>query len=234
MKSVWSALSVWADYLAETTDEAAEPESSTESVDIETEDLPQPAQRSSLTRWLGALLIAVGIGGAVHGLWIPMKAQVAQVLLHRAWDKTVSGVAEAKPWPWADMYPTALLRSEDRELIVLAGATGATLAFGPGHISSSAVPGEKGNVAVAAHRDTHFEFLRDVEIGQRFELEAPDGHTRSYRVARTEVVDRKQVEVLDPNEDRLTLITCYPFDAPVAGGPLRFVVVALPESSEST
>jgi len=32
--------------------------------------------------------------------------------------------------------------------------------------------------------------------------------------------------LLDAGDDRLTLVTCYPFDSPVPGGPLRYVVVA--------
>jgi sortase A len=48
-----------------------------------------------------------------------------------------------------------------------------------------------------------------------------------YRVAATEVVHRKDVRVLmDAGDDRLTLVTCYPFDSAVPGGPLRYVVVA--------
>ena len=181
-------------------------------------------------RLLARLVFFAGLAALAHGTWIPAKARLAQVLLHRAWEQTLAGAVGAKPWPWADTWPTGRLRHRDVDLIVLAGASGATMAFGPGHISGTAVPGIAGNVALAGHRDTHFTFLEDLEVSDRLLLQAPDGRSRSYRVSTIEVVDRHRVDVLKPGPDRLTLVTCYPFDAVVAGGPLRYVVVAVPEA----
>jgi sortase A len=49
-----------------------------------------------------------------------------------------------------------------------------------------------------------------------------------YRVSERQVVDKDDTWLLDtlPGETRLTLVTCYPFDALSAGGPLRYVVSA--------
>ena len=70
--------------------------------------------------------------------------------------------------------------------------------------------------------------MEHVDGTTEFELEAPDGRRRRYRVARTEVRHARETEVLASTDDRLTLITCYPFDAVQVGGPLRFVVTAEP------
>ncbi len=57
-------------------------------------------------------------------------------------------------------------------------------------------------------------------------------HAASWRVVHyvvtgIEVVRNKDVRVLlDTGDDRLTLVTCYPFDSVLPGGPLRYVVVA--------
>lgn len=41
-------------------------------------------------------------------------------------------------------------------------------------------------------------------------------------------MDQHRAVVLEnAGDDRLTLITCYPFDAIVPGGPLRYVVTAI-------
>ena len=106
---------------------------------------------------------------ALHAAWIPIKAEVAQVLLQRAWSKSVDGHAQTRPWPWADTWPVARLTatSHDVDLIVLAGGSGRTLAFGPGHLGASALPGEIGNMVIAGHRDTHFAFLQEVRRGDR-------------------------------------------------------------------
>lgn len=182
-----------------------------------------------LRRWLSAALLA---GGAVlfgHGAYIYAKARVAQVLLHRAWARTLAGEKSVKPWPWADTFPVARLTipKARADFIVLAGASGRTLAFGPGHLDGTARPGEEGNCVLSAHRDTQFAALRDVGRGDAVVVETPDGRRGVYRVEETAVFDRRDTRPLRPTEaPTLTLVTCYPFDAVTAGGPLRYVVRA--------
>ena len=57
-----------------------------------------------------ALLAALGAWELGHGAWIHAKAQLAQYLLQRAWERTLRGEPAAKPWPWADTWPVARLR----------------------------------------------------------------------------------------------------------------------------
>ena len=113
------------------------------------------------------------------------------------------------------------------ELIVLAGGSGRTLAFAPGHLGASALPGQIGNAIIAGHRDTHFRFLQDVEIGEVFGVQTVDGEQHFYEIIGADIVDsRRGSLVLDTDRPMLTLVTCYPFDALEAGGPLRYVVTA--------
>ncbi|NIP17697.1 MAG: class GN sortase [Xanthomonadales bacterium] len=159
-------------------------------------------------------------------LWIPAKAELAQVLLESAWRRTLAGEPDARPWPWADTRPLGALsapRMGERRF-VLEGASGRNLAFGPAAIT----PLDEYDVVISGHRDTHFEFLRRLRKGDELVLRNTSG-VRTYRVAWTEVVDSRTRElVLVPGRARLTLVTCFPFDAPTAGGPLRYVVTALP------
>jgi sortase A len=174
-----------------------------------------------------ALALATWHGG--RAAWIEAKACLAQALVRRAWRETLSGNGEARPWPWADTRPVARLLVPGRsvETFVLAGASGRTLAFGPGHLDGTARPGEPGNAVISGHRDTHFAFLRHLARGDEVVVEGPDGRRRRYRVASARVVDRRDTRVVtDAGDTRLTLVTCYPFDAIRAGGPLRYVVVA--------
>lgn len=178
---------------------------------------------------LALALLTASAAFLVKGTWIFSKAQVAQVLLARAWDETRAGGRAVKPWPWADTWPVARLRVPRLgvEEIVLAGGTGQAMAFGPGHLSRSATPGSAGNVVLAGHRDTHFRFLRDLRPGDEILLEAARGTPRRYRVTETVVVDFRDRRPLAATlEPTLTLITCYPFDAIIPGGPLRYVVRA--------
>ena len=164
-----------------------------------------------------------------RGAWIYAKAELAQYLLQRAWTRTLDGDPAAKPWPWADTWPVARLRvpAHDVDLIVLTGVSGRTLAFGPGHAPQSARLGAQGTAIVTAHRDTHFRFLERLRPGDEVIVETPDGSVARFRVQEIEVVDsRSGVIRAEPDAPALVLMTCYPFDALVAGGPLRYVVTA--------
>jgi sortase A len=181
--------------------------------------------------WRIAFAIAVLFGGWHLGqaAYIAAKAELAQLLIGQAWQHTLAGERAVKPWPWADTWPVARLQAPDHDvdLFVLAGANGRTIAFGPGHVFGTANPGEAGNSAIGGHRDTHLRFLKDVRVGERLVIERPDGRRISYRVSDARVVDKSAVEVLSQDgADRLTLITCWPFDALRAGGSERYVVEA--------
>jgi sortase A len=178
-----------------------------------------------------AALLALGFWNLGQGAYIPAKAWLAQELMQRAWLRVTAGEDRAAPWPWADTWPVARLTAVSRgvELIVLAGGSGRTLAFGPGHLGASALPGETGNTVIAGHRDTHFRFLADVEPGELIEIQTVDGSRHRYEVVGADIVDsRKGSLVLDTDRPMLTLVTCYPFDALESRGPLRFVVTAQP------
>ena len=134
-----------------------------------------------------------------------------------------------KPWPWADTWPVARLRMQHPsvDLIVLAGASGRTLAFGPGHVTSSALPGQEGTMVLTGHRDTHFRFLRDVHPNDQLDLTASDGTTLHYRIIEQRVMDSRRESIsTGQGPQELVLVTCFPFDTIQAGGPLRYVVRA--------
>jgi sortase A len=100
-----------------------------------------------------------------------------------------------------------------------------TLRGSIGHVPGTALPGDTGNAAFAAHRDTFFAPLRDIRAGDDIVVTTPTAVHR-YSVLRTRVVEPSDVSVLRPSDGRrLTLVTCYPFDY-VGSAPKRFIVVA--------
>ena len=114
---------------------------------------------------------------------------------------------------------------------MLAGADGRAIAFGPGHRHGTPLPGAAGNSVIGGHRDTHFAFLRDLKRGDELTVRRTDGTWRRYRlsgVSEMQVVDKGAVHVAgNSGPTRLTLVTCWPFDALRAGGPERYVVTAV-------
>ena len=185
--------------------------------------------RKKLLLSLAALIAAMGAWQLGQGLYIHAKAQLAQMLLERAWQRTLAGERAVKPWPWADTWPVARLiaPAQGADLLVLAGASGRTIAFGPGHLDGTPLPGTAGNSVIGGHRDTHLAFLRDVKRGETLTVESADGTRTDYRVTDLDVLDKRDTWVTkNEGPSRLTLITCWPFDALRAGGPGRYVVIA--------
>lgn len=177
------------------------------------------------------LLVAlIGFAGwqIAQASYIHVKAFVAQELIAASWKQVRDGGVARRPWPWADMRPVARLTvpAHHVELFVLDDASPRALAFGPAHVSGTASPGSPGNVVMVAHRDTHFAFLRRLRADDEIDVETSRGMAR-YRVREVAIVDKTETRVLDAADAaRLTLITCYPFDAVRPGTALRYVVVA--------
>lgn len=194
---------------------------------------PGSRRPSPLLRAATVIALAAGLWHLGQAGYIQAKAQLAQVLIRQAWDRTLAGETAAKPWPWADTWPVARVRvpGHDQELFILAGANGRSIAFGPGHVFGTAEPGQAGNSVIGGHRDTHLRFLKDLRVGETVLVERRDGRRLSYRIADARVVDKRATGVLaQDGPDRLTLVTCWPFDALRAGGPERYVVTALREA----
>lgn len=183
-------------------------------------------------RWrpiLAATLFAFSAWHFGHAAYIHAKARLAQHLIASAWQQTKTLGAAVKPWPWADTWPIARLTapSHDIELYILADSTGRSLAFGPGHLADSALPGLPGRTIIVGHRDTHFAFMRNLKPGESIRVEGRDGRNYQYVVRASRVIGKRDLSALNEAlETGLTLVTCYPFDAVSPNTPLRYVVEA--------
>jgi sortase A len=110
-------------------------------------------------------------------------------------------------------------------VMVMEGTSERTLRRAVGHIRGTTLPGQRGNVAIAGHRDTFFRPLRKVHPDDEITLTTLDGSYR-YLVDSIEVVPPEDTQVLDNSGDAtLTLVTCYPFYF-VGPAPKRFIVRA--------
>ena len=182
---------------------------------------------------LALCLLLIGLQQLASAGYIHAKAQLAQFLIGHAWQNSLAAAgAPEKPWPWADTWPVARIQvpGQSVDLYVLSGSTGNALAFGPGHETASAQLGGPGLSVIGGHRDTHFAFLKDMKAGAFFDLQLPTGERISYRVTSKRIVDINIEPLASGPEasDELLLVTCYPFDALVPGGPLRYVVRSAP------
>ncbi|MBE1274421.1 class GN sortase [Enterovibrio baiacu] len=184
-----------------------------------------------------AIFLAFLVGFALfgHGVYIQAKAQLAQLLIAHAWESQQQIGGIHRPWPWADTYPIAKMGvNDDPPQWVLSGANARNLAFGPTLQMNTALPGKQGNMVIYGHNDTHFAGLSQVEIGDDIAIEDASGKLRLYQIRDFNIVDESETQwIQDTDDDRLTLITCYPFNALTVNGPLRLVVIATPKDAEN-
>jgi len=185
--------------------------------------------RDALLGWIERGLLAIGL---VLGVWcafvlIEARRTQSQPLPAARAAHTLPGEDErASPAPAAG---TLLARLEsptlDLSTVVLEGSDDRTLRRGAGHIEDTPLPGQRGNVGIAGHRDTVFRALRGAKTGDALSLTMPD-RVYQYRVTRTLIVKPEDVYVLDPTaRPTLTLVTCYPFEF-IGHAPKRFIVQA--------
>lgn len=179
-------------------------------------------------------LLTAAVIPAADAAYLLAKATLAQHLIANAWQQSIESSEphsdqRIKPWPWADTHPVARLRISalDLDTWVLNGASGTSLAFGPGLNEGSSPIGENGLVMIGAHRDTHFKNLDRIQVGQKIDIQDNKRQWHTYRVTHKSVADSRTDTL--PNitdSSRLALVTCYPLDALLPGGPLRYVVEA--------
>jgi len=181
----------------------------------------------------GLLLVGRGLfevaGGRIyqelHGRQVDRELEIATALPQQAQSQP------EQPRRVSYALGSAIGRLEIPRLglsaVVLEGSDTGTLRLGVGRLASSSLPGEPGNVVLAAHRDTFFRPLRNIRAGDQISLRTPQG-TFPYTVDWTKVVDPSDTGVLQPTPaPSLTLVTCYPFSY-IGPAPQRFIVRALP------
>lgn len=111
------------------------------------------------------------------------------------------------------------------EVPVLEGTDAVTLNSGVGRIAGTALPGQRGNIGIAGHRDSFFQGLKEINKGDTIQLTFSQ-HTDTYVVDMIEITSPEDISVLEPGpQPELTLVTCYPFSF-IGPAPRRFVVRA--------
>jgi sortase A len=195
---------------------------------------PWPRQPGRLLRWSGYGLVTASLVVLGFALWQYVGSNwVAQ----RKHADTVDALEKA----WADREPTtqteegaadAIIRiprfGDDYAVPVLEGTSDEALASGYGHFTDTAGPGEVGNYALAAHRVTHGEPLRDMpdlRVGDTVKVETLEqvftyelvtaGDALVVPFTESWVIDERPINP-DPSEPQLprsarrllTLTTC--------------------------
>jgi sortase A len=197
----------------------------------------QPGSQLVL-RWCSLVFLLAGAGLLAYYGYVSTKARIFQTAEAQRFRESRSLQSERSS---SDCQPAAIYRGDSigrieiprigLSVVVLEGDDAQSLRQGAGRVPGTAHPGEMGNMAIAAHRDSFFRPLRDVRKGDIIRFVALSG-SYTYSLEFTEIVGPTRTDVLSNTPGRsLTLITCYPFYF-IGPAPDRFVVRARQVSFE--
>ena len=190
-----------------------------------------PARINPVLRWSRNVFLIIGLLALSYVGFALLDTRLYQAEQARRFERALkeTNLARAESPAIAVSEGSPLGRIEigavGLTVMVLEGTDEGTLRRAVGHIRGTPLPGQRGNVALAGHRDTFFRGLRKIRVNDEITLTTLSGSYR-YRVDSTKVVKPEETEVLeDDGDDILTLVTCYPFNF-VGSAPRRFIVRA--------
>ncbi len=177
--------------------------------------------------WLGSALIFGGVAIFASYCWTLHEHATAQ---RRAKEWLIGTIAihrtaSAPPVRRGDIIGELEIPRLQVSVMVFEGDDAEILSQGAGHIPGTTLRSGRGNIGIAAHRDTYFRPLRVIHANDIICLKTPAGMSQ-YAVTETKIVRPSDVGVLAnaPGRD-LTLVTCYPFYY-LGNAPERFIVHA--------
>jgi len=195
--------------------------------------------RSRWSLWAGRALIAFGVACLLFYSVVTVRAWRYQRAAKSQVERMISIERPVRPNAAViDRMPVASKPLEPGELIgridiprlklsaaVAEGDDDKTLGKAVGHLPDTPLPWQRGNVALAAHRDGLFRSLEGVRLDDDVRFVTARGEYH-YRVTKMHIVDPDDVWVIAPTDTpTITLITCYPFSF-VGNAPRRFIVKA--------
>lgn len=178
------------------------------------------------------LVVLLLIGGgyfSYQGLKIEIKGKVAQVLLQRAWYLTLRTGKKYRPWSSFDGVPIMRLTIPQHNInqIILKGTSGQALAFGPSFHEESFLPQDEKVTIISSHRDSHGNYIKKLKLGEKIKIQDEKGNWHTYIINEFFTINvKKETFVITTDEQRLLLVTCFPFNSLQSGTPFRYVVSA--------
>ena len=202
-----------------------------------------------MRRWLGVILLIVGAGIVIMNFlqWntghtaaqdftekeVAEVAEVAQTL-EKEMMYTPPSIEEPAPVFTSDVQQAAganiatlLIPKIEQKYSIYWGTDPSTLTQGVGMFVSdlTTVPGGYGHTVLSGHRDTVFTRLGELEKEDLLHVQY-DGKLFSYEVTDTWITgEDDRTVIVEKDESKLTLTTCYPFDF-IGFAPDRYIVQA--------
>ena len=178
---------------------------------------------------IGCSLMFLGIFGIAKASFMPIKAIIGQHYLEAAWQESLRNNRLSKPWRSADFYMIGELTVPRLKIsrVILNSVSGEAMAWGIGRVTNLNNALKKQPIILAGHRDSHMQFMSELNVGDKIELTMSDGLLKTYIISGTEVSDKPEVALSTASLGRESLIltTCWPFDA-MKSGDQRYLIFA--------
>src|SRR5258708_5263154 len=137
-------------------------------------------KRKSKLRFLEYLFLLAGLAAIDYCIWVNVESNFSQIQDNRKFERSLHKPQVPTRTPRHFMKDELVGRLEIPRLnirvMVHEGDDDATLRHAAGHIPSTAFPGDPGNVALAAHRDTFFRPLRNIKKDDKILVSTQDGN----------------------------------------------------------
>jgi len=175
-------------------------------------------------RFVAVLLFVCGTILIIKPSYYYLKGYCGEYILNKIWYNYKQN--DTKLLEFLNLEPIGKLIIEDINLdcIILKNINNRTLNYGLGKLSDGIKLYQSNkNIIIAGHRDSYFNKLKKINLGDEIVLEHIEGKSK-YLVELIKIVNPNNVECLsDYNFNKITLITCYPFQY-IGSAPLRYVV----------
>ena len=178
---------------------------------------------------LGCCLIILGIVGITKASLMPIKAIIGQHYLEVAWKESLKNNKLSKPWKSADFYMIGELRVPKLKVsrVILNSVSGEAMAWSIGRVTNLGNALDKQPIILAGHRDSHMQFMSELNIGDKIELMMSDGLLRLYNISEAQINQKATLDVSLPKftNNSLILTTCWPFNSE-RSGTQRYIIIA--------
>ena len=179
---------------------------------------------------LGCCLVLLGIFGIAKASYMPIKAIIGQHYLEVAWTDALQNNRLSKPGRSADFFMVGELKVPRLKItrIILNSVSGEAMSWGIGLVTNIGTSSGNKPIILAGHRDSHMQFMSELNIGDNIELMMSDGNVKSYIISKTEVSSKPEMSLspISLNREILILTTCWPFNS-VQSGDQRYIIFAV-------
>ena len=176
---------------------------------------------------IGCGLMFLGIFGIAKASFMPIKAIIGQHYLEAAWQESLRNNRLSKPWKSADFYMIGELTVPRLKIsrVILNSVSGEAMAWGIGRVDNINKRLKKQPIILAGHRDSHMQFMYDLEVGDKIELMMSDLSVQTYIITKTGITNKPALDIpVNLNkENSLILTTCWPEKASKQG-PHRYII----------